>query len=295
MPATDLLMDLLITPLLLMVAGLLVSAFGTVVGFGGGVFMVPILIIFFHYPIEHAIGSSMSAMVPAALIASFFNYREKNIDYLVASLIQFPAMGGTVLGAFLVAFLPVLELQFTFAFFVIVVGFYLLGTPKQNPHSLRHTGMMYHMSNLPTSFIRKNRQKHLAYRLNGSLVVFFGLLTGSIAGLFGIGGGFLQTPIMIKIFRMPAKIATSTSLFILLVTSLTGFSTHYWLGHIVWEKSLPLMLGFALGAALGQFLKKVEGHLPRMDYLIGMGLFLAGMTLIVNIILKSGVLFNISF
>ncbi len=288
-------MDLLITPLLLIAVGLLVSAFGTVVGFGGGVFMVPILIIFFQYPIELAIGSSMSAMVPAALIASFFNYREKNIDYLVASLIQFPAMGGTVLGAFLVSFLPVMELQFTFAFFVIVVGFYLLGTPKHSSQASRHTGMMYRMSHLPTSFIRKNHQKHLAYRLNGSLIVFFGFLTGTIAGLFGIGGGFLQTPAMIKIFRMPARIATSTSLFILLVTSITGFSTHYWLGHVAWEKSLPLMLGFALGATVGQYLKKVESHLPRMDYLIGMGLFLAGMILIVNIIIKAGVLFNISF
>ncbi|RDC64070.1 sulfite exporter TauE/SafE family protein [Adhaeribacter pallidiroseus] len=288
-------MDFLITPLLLVFAGLLVSAFGTLVGFGGGVFMVPLLIIFFGYPIEQAIGSSMSAMVPAALIASFFNYREKNIDYLVASLIQFPAMGGTVLGAFLVTFLPVLELQFTFAFFVIVVGFYLLGTPQNPPKSLRHTGMMYQLSHLPTSFIRKNHQKHLAYRLNGSLVVFFGFLTGTIAGLFGIGGGFLQTPAMIKIFRMPVKIATSTSLFILLITSITGFTTHYWLGHVIWDKSLPLMLGFALGATLGQSSKKMESRLPRMDYLIGMGLFLAGMTLIINIIMKAGVLFKISF
>lgn len=288
-------MDFLITPLLLVLVGLLVSAFGTLVGFGGGVFMVPILIIFFQYPIEQAIGSSMSAMVPAALIASFFNYREKNIDYLVASLIQFPAMGGTVLGAFLVTFLPVLELQFTFAFFVIVVGFYILGSPQKPSKELRHTGMMYRMSNLPTSFIRKNHQKHLAYRLNGSLVVFFGFLTGTIAGLFGIGGGFLQTPAMIKIFRMPVKIATSTSLFILLITSITGFTTHYWLGHVIWVKSLPLMLGFALGATLGQFLKKFEARLPRMDYLIGMGLFLAGMTLIVNIIMRVGLLFKISF
>ncbi len=122
----------MLTQLLLILVGLLVSAFGTMVGFGGGVFIVPILIIFFQYPIGEAIGSSMSAMVPAALIASFFNYREKNIDYLVATLIQFPAMGGTVLGAFLVAFLPVLEMQFTFAFFVIIVSFYLLGTPNKS-------------------------------------------------------------------------------------------------------------------------------------------------------------------
>ena len=280
--------------IIMMLVALLVSAFGTVVGFGGGVFMVPILILFFSYPIELAIGSTMSAMFPAALIASFFNYREKNIDYVVASLIQFPAMVGTVLGAFLVSFLPVIELQFIFAFFVIIISFLILSNPKES-RGKRKSGVMYHVNHLPTSFIRKNHEKHLAYRLNGSIVSFFGFITGTIAGLFGIGGGFLQTPVMIKVFGMPPRISTSTSLFILTVTSLTGLSTHYWLGHVVWTKSIPLMTAFALGATLGQLLKKENNHLPGLDLLIGIGLFLAGLGLIINIIIKTGVLFGFTF
>lgn len=285
----------MIGDLMMMLVAIGVSAFGTVVGFGGGVFMVPLLILFFNFPIELAIGSTMAAMVPATLIASFFNYREKNIDYLVASLIQFPAMSGTVLGAVLVSFLPVIELQFIFAFFVIIVGFLLLSEPAGKPHSLRKSGVMYHVTHLPTSFIRKIKEKHLAYRLNASIVVLFGFITGTVAGLFGIGGGFLQTPAMIKVFGMPARIAISTSLFILTITSLTGFVTHFWLGHVFWDKALPLMLAFALGATLGQYLKK-EDHQPAgMAILIGLGLFLAGMALIINIIIKAKVLFNYSF
>jgi uncharacterized protein len=281
--------------LTLMLVGLLVSTFGTVVGFGGGVFMVPILILFFHFPIEIAIGSTMSAMFPAALIASFFNYREKNIDYVVASLIQFPAMAGTVAGALLVSLLPVIELQFVFAFFVIIIGFLIIGAPK-NKHSVhRKSGVMYRVTHLPTSFIRKNHIKHLAYRINGSIVALFGLITGTVAGLFGIGGGFLQTPAMIKVFNMPARIATSTSLFILTVTSFTGLCTHFWLGHIDWYKSLPLMSAFAIGAALGQVFKRDDVNIPAIEILIGIGLFLAGMALIINIIIKTGVLFNFTY
>lgn len=278
-----------------MFVGLLVSTFGTVVGFGGGVFMVPALILFFHFPIELAIGSTMSAMFPAALIASFFNYREKNIDYIVASLIQFPAMAGTVAGGLLVSFLPVVELQFIFAFFVIIIGFLIIGTPGNKSSLNRKSGMMYRVTHMPTSFIRKNHQKHIAYRLNGSIVALFGLVTGTVAGLFGIGGGFLQTPAMIKVFNMPARIATSTSLFILTVTSLTGLCTHFWLGHIDWFKSIPLMTAFAIGAALGQYFKRDNINIPAIDILIGVGLFLAGMALIINIIIKTGVLFNYTF
>lgn len=285
----------MIQDLIMMGVAVAVSAFGTVVGFGGGVLLVPLLILFFHYPIELAIGSTMAAMVPASLIASFFNYREKNIDYLVASLIQFPAMSGTVLGALLVSFLPVLELQFIFAFFVIIVGFLLLSEPRGSHRMHRKTGVMYHVNHMPTSFIRRMKEKHLAYRLNAGIVVLFGFITGTVAGLFGIGGGFLQTPVMIKVFGMPTRISVSTSLFILTVTSLTGFITHYWLGHVIWDKTIPLMTAFGLGATLGQYLKKEGQYLPGMDLLIGLGLFLAGMALIVNIIIKAGVLFGFTF
>ena len=279
----------------MMLVALMVSTFGTIVGFGGGVFMVPILILFFQFPIELAIGSTMTALFPASLIASFFNYREKNIDYVVASLIQFPAMGGTVLGAFLVSFLPVMELQFTFAFFVIIIGFLILAAPGNNAGKKSKSGVMYHVNHLPTSFIRKNHKKHLAYRINGGIVVLFGFVTGTIAGLFGIGGGFLQTPVMIKVFGMPTRISTSTSLFILTLTSLTGLITHFFLGHVVWTKSIPLMTAFAFGATLGQYFKKEDARLPAIDILLGSGLFLAGIALIVNIIVKAEILFNYKF
>jgi hypothetical protein len=159
----------------------------------------------------------------------------------------------------------------------------------------RKTGVMYHVNHMPTSFIRRMKEKHLAYRLNAGIVVLFGFITGTVAGLFGIGGGFLQTPVMIKVFGMPTRISVSTSLFILTVTSLTGFITHYWLGHVIWDKTIPLMTAFGLGATLGQYLKKEGQYLPGMDLLIGLGLFLAGMALIVNIIIKAGVLFGFTF
>lgn len=269
------------------IIGVLVSAFGTIVGFGGGVFMVPILIIVFQYPIDIAIGSMMSALLPASLIASFFNYRERNIDYLVASLIQFPAVIGTVVGALLVAFLPVLELEFTFAFFVIMIGLYMLNSSRQKQTNQK-TGMMYRFSRMPTSFIRKNHAKHLAYRLNGGIIAVFGLVSGTIAGLFGIGGGFLQTPIMIKVFKIPPQIATSTSLFILVITSLTGLATHLWLGHIVWEKSLPLVAAFAIGALGGRMFKAGRPSREGLELMIGIGLLLAGVGIIVNVVLTLG-------
>lgn len=272
--------------LILFLVGVLVSAFGVIVGFGGGVFLVPILIIFFGYNIEIAIGSTMSAMMPGAVIASLFNLRDRSIDYLVGTLIQLPAMAGTVLGAFLVAFLPVQQLQMVFAVFVLAIGIVMLLPPKKK-EAPRRTGMMYRIRRAPTSFIRKNRAKKLAYRLNGGVVSIFGFISGTVAGLFGIGGGFLQTPMMIKLFRMPAQIATSTSLFILVVTSFTGFISHFLLGNVLWSRSLPLMIAFAVGSLFGNLFKKRTPRGRKLESLIAVGLLLAGIGVTLNLMLKS--------
>ncbi|MEJ8756303.1 sulfite exporter TauE/SafE family protein [Pontibacter sp. H259] len=280
--------------LLIFFIGILVSGFGTVIGFGGGVFMVPILIIFFGFNIEIAIGSTMAALVPASFIASVFNLRDKTIDYLVGTLIQLPAIGGTVLGAFLVAFLPVFQLQFIFALFVIVIGCFMVMPAKQKMRS-SHSGMMYRMRRVPTTFIRKNKAKHLAYRLNGGIVTSLGFVSGVMAGLFGIGGGFVQTPMMIKLFRIPAQIATSTALFILVVTSFTGFISHFLLGNVLWSRCLPLMAAFALGALGGNIYKQMRGKLTNMETMIGIGLFMAGLGVLLNLAIKANVGVGFSF
>ncbi|QCR23550.1 sulfite exporter TauE/SafE family protein [Pontibacter sp. SGAir0037] len=278
--------------ILIFLVGIIVSAFGTIIGFGGGVFMVPILIIFFRFNIETAIGTTMSAMVPGAIVASLFNFRDKSIDYLVGTLIQLPAVAGTIVGAFLVASLPVSELQLAFALFVLAVGIYMFSSRSQKVR-VRHTGIMYRMRRAPTSFIRKNKAKQMAYRLNAGLVTIFGFGSGVMAGLFGIGGGFIQTPIMIKLFRIPYQIATSTSLFILVITSCTGLLSHYLLGNVHWNRSLPLIAGFALGALAGNLFKKNRPPIQNIEKLIGIGLFLAGIGVILNLIIKAN--FGFSF
>ena len=277
--------------IVLFIVGVAISAFGVTVGFGGGVFLVPVLMLFFGYNIEIAVGSSMAAMVPAALIGSYFNSRNHSIDYVVSTLIQLPAMAGTVLGAFLVAFLPVQELQMVFALFIIVVGITMLlpHTPKQAP---RHSGLMYRIRDIPTTFIRKNKTNHLAYRLNAGVVSVFGFLSGTVAGLFGIGGGFLQTPIMIKLFRIPAQVATSTSLFILVVTSFTGFISHFLIGNVLWSRSLPVVLSFAVGSLLGSLFKKESHPAYNLEKLIAIGLLLAGVGVLLNLMLKSNTGFS---
>ena len=269
---------------LIFLLGAAVSAFGAVVGFGGGVFMVPLLIICFSYPFNMAVGSVMVSLLPASIISSLFNYRQRNIDYLIGTLIQAPTIIGTLVGALLVAAVPILALQLVFSAFVMSIGMVML--QKQGPARptrLRRGTMVYKLKQLPPAFIRKNKPKHAAYQVSAGLVMVFGLIAGVLSGLFGIGGGFLSTPFMIRILKVPAKIAASTSLFTVLLTSIVGSISHYLLGHMQFMISLPVILGFTAGAVLGNLLD-VSNKNNRLEKLIGIGLLLSGLGVLADLL-----------
>ena len=84
---------------------------------------------------------------------------------------------------------------------------------------------------------------------------------------------------------MPAKIATATALFMIVITSTTGTFSHFILGHIQFDKAWPIMLGFAAGALGGQRLN-LKMKNKTLEKLIGMGLVLAALVMMSNFIIK---------
>jgi uncharacterized membrane protein YfcA len=96
-----------------------------------------------------------------------------------------------------------------------------------------------------------NTGREYLYRFNipvGSVISFF---VGILANMFGIGGGIIHVPTMILLFGVPTHIATATSHFILMVTSLSGLSVHFQLGNIDLLTAIPIGLGAVVGAQIG--------------------------------------------
>ncbi|MBX2941303.1 MAG: sulfite exporter TauE/SafE family protein [Cyclobacteriaceae bacterium] len=267
---------------LLIIISLLISLFGSIVGFGGGIFIVPILITFFNYPLDAAVGATMVSLIPAAFMSTYFNQKEGNVDFKMGILLELPTMVGVVLGSILLSYISAQRLEIVFAMMVFIIGLSFFITPKKKDQNLR---MFYKLNKLKPRFIIKNEKKNVAYRASLYMISFFGLLAGTLAGLFGMGGGFMKTPVMIKVFRMPAKIATSTALFMIFITSITGSISHYYQGHIYFEKAWPVMLGFTMGAIVGH---RMNTHIKveTLEKLIGVALTLAAMVMLFNLLLN---------
>jgi uncharacterized membrane protein YfcA len=259
--------------------GVAVSGFGTVVGFGGGVFMVPILTLVFQIPIRLAIGCVILALLPSALISTIHNGRRGLVDFVAGTLLEIPTMLGTVLGALATSYLPTRQLEFLFGVVIILAGYMMLRQHGNIDIHESPPSFFAKLNNLPPRIVRHGR--HGTFQMSVLAVAGSGLLSGSVAGLFGIGGGFLKTPIMVVLFKIPPRIAVATALFMIVITSLTGSITHYMLGHIQWRIGITIVASFVVGALGGNMLgTKVSDK--RLSNLIAYGLMAAGIAMFVG-------------
>ncbi|WP_373056223.1 sulfite exporter TauE/SafE family protein [Zunongwangia sp. H14] len=274
--------SLLITLILILIS-FIVSLFGSVVGFGGGIFMVPLLVTIFHFTLTQAVGAVMIALIPSSIISTYLNRKEGHVDFRMGVFLELPTMLGVVAGSLLLSFISAKRLEVIFAIMVLFLGLsFLINFRKSGKGGI---DIFYWLNKMKPRFIIKNQLNYVAYRVSIWMVLFLGMLAGTLAGLFGIGGGFLKTPIMIKVFKIPAKIAAATGLFMIVITSVTGSISHYLQGHIALSQSWPVMLGFATGALAGQRLNvKLDSN--SLENLIGLGLMLASLIMLSNFLLN---------
>lgn len=268
--------------ILIFLISALASLFGSIIGFGGGIFVIPILIIFFDVPINVAVGSVIIALFPAAIISSIFNIRKKNIDYLMAFLLEIPTMAGTVLGAYFTSILPHRAIEIIFCVIIGYVGLKNLISSFKNRIKNPRNSVFYKLNKIGPRIVK--RKKNHVYRVSFLMALVFGLTAGILAGLLGIGGGFLKTPIMMNVFGLSPAIASATALFMIVFTSFTGSVSHFLLGHINLEFAIPLIIGFSAGAFAGNIIgvKLSEKNHYR---LIALGLLCAAIAVFINVVI----------
>jgi uncharacterized membrane protein YfcA len=234
------------TPLewtLICTAGLGVSALGTIVGLGGGVFMVPILVAGFGVPLKVAIPAVTVCIFPSSLLTTFFNARRRRIDYRAAIGLEIPSLIGAVTGAALIDVVAVGPLQGAFALFVAFMGVRILRKPPEGDG-----GVWHRINSLPPCIY--HRRGELTYHTGVPALGLFGFASGLVAGLFGVGGGIIKTPVMLRIFRMPAQMAVATAIFTIVFTSATAATTHWRHGNMDWGLALPMSASFLVGSLL---------------------------------------------
>jgi uncharacterized membrane protein YfcA len=232
---------------LLPALGFLIGTVASMVGVGGGVFIVPLLALLYGFCPNHAVGTSLATIVFTSL-ASTVNYsRQKRIYYKTGLVLTITTVPGALLGAYLTSLIEARLLGLIFGFFLLFIALRMIFklTLSRNRHP--DTEKSNPIDSESSLFETRKRV------LSGVLLSFFG---GLSSGLLGIGGGSLMVPIMVLVMGIPMHIAAPTSMFTMIFTSTSGVVEHFRLDNIDFTYALLLILGTIFGAQLGAYASK---------------------------------------
>ncbi len=235
-------------------AGLL----GALTGLGGGVVIVPVLTIGFGVNIRYAMGASLISVIATSSGAAASYVREGFSNIRVGIFLEVATTLGALAGAFLTGLIPA-------DFIAIVFGLVLLGSAYVSSHLTEDVIASGSPDPLAQRFELKGTYptqsgelRHYAAR---GVRTGFGLMlgAGALSGLLGIGSGAVKVLAMDHVMRLPFKVSTTTSNFMIGVTAAASAGVYLHRGYIDPTVTMPVMLGILAGATLGTRVLLVAG------------------------------------
>jgi uncharacterized protein len=222
---------------------------GALTGLGGGVLLVPLLTLGFKVDIRYAIGASLVSVIATSSGAAASFVREGYTNVRVAMLLQIATIAGAVIGAYLAGIVPTGGLAIVFGV-VLAYSAYLSFRTKESggaPVEADRWAVRFRLnSTYPT-------ETGLAPYAVARVPAGFALmgLAGVLSGLLGIGSGAVKVLAMDQAMRLPFKVSTTTSNFMIGVTAAASAAIYFQRGQVDPGLAMPVMLGVLAGATVG--------------------------------------------
>ena len=251
----------------LFLAGFGASAAGGMLGMASGLFIVPILTMFFHIDMHAAIGASIVSVIACSCGGAAAFLRGGLTNVRLAVVLEMGTTLGALSGVLLAGLVPVAALDFLFAG-VLLVSAWQMFIRREDPAAGRPVpshGLAAALQ-LHSSYPDNRLGREVAYevrRVPAGLALM--VVAGVVSALLGIGSGILKIPAMDNALRLPIKVSTATSNFMIGVTAAASASAYFLRGEIVSAVAGPVALGSVVGAIAGaRVLMKVRGERLRL-------------------------------
>lgn len=222
---------------------------GALSGLGGGVFIVPALVIAAHMPMTVAIGASLISVVATSAGASVAFVRDGWTNLKVAMVLECATVTGAVIGAYLAGVIPTVALELLFALMMLQSAYFSLA--KKGDDIVEHGDALATKLDL-IGEIPDESGKTIHYEIvhvPGGAVLM--VVAGLMSGLLGIGSGALKVMAMDYIMHIPLKISSATSNFMIGVTAGAGALVFLARGDVATVVAAPVALGVTAGALVG--------------------------------------------
>ncbi len=230
---------------------------GALTGLGGGVIVIPALTLALGVDIKYAIGASLVSVIATSSGAAAAYVREGFSNIRIGMFLEIATTIGAVVGALLAGRLGTHALAIIFGMVLIQSAYYSFkGTPgSELPVESDALGRRLRLGgSYPVDGIR---QQYGVRNVRTGFGIMFG--AGALSGLLGIGSGAVKVIAMDRFMRIPFKVSTTTSNFMIGVTAAASAGVYLSHGYIDPRVAMPVMLGVLAGALVGT---KVLVHAP---------------------------------
>jgi uncharacterized membrane protein YfcA len=262
----------------LIVLGIVVGAYGTLIGAGGGFVLVPALLLLYPRESPVTITTTSLAVVCANAVSGSLAYaRMKRIDYQTGGLFALATIPGAIAGVFAVGLFTRGLFDRLLGVLLILLALWLVLRPQ--------------LEAWPTQQGRGVNERALVdatgatyiYAYNRWLGLGLSGVVGFLSSLLGIGGGIIHVPAMVQLLSIPPHVATATSHFVLAMTSGTASVVHAIHGdfHSVASQTIALAAGVVPGAQIGAMISS-RLHGMQILRLLAAALALVGLRLLIG-------------
>lgn len=260
-------MTILAFTLILLAASYCAGLLGSLTGLGGGVVVIPVLTLCFGVDFHYAVGAALVASIATSSGSGSAYVKEGITNIRLGMFLEIATTIGAVCGAAVAIYLN----SNTIA--IIYGGVLVLTAAMQQRRKSDHDGVvgseMARRLKLFSSWPQKDgTMKHYQLRhVGGGFSVMY--VAGVLSGILGIGSGVLKVIAMDGIMKVPFKVSTTTSNFMMGVTACASAVIYVQRGNIVPGMACPVMIGVLFGALTGaKLLKRLDVRLLRRIFCI---------------------------
>jgi uncharacterized membrane protein YfcA len=227
--------------------GTIAGTLGTLFGLGGGVFLVPFLVLVVGMPFQAAAAVSLTTVIATSSAVSAATMGRRLINLRLGMVLEIATAAGGLAGGLTAQTLSPRTLQMLFAALTLAIGVVTLGR-------LRHSGELAvtEPGTFGGQYFDESLRQTVTYQVRRFPLAFLAsLLAGNVSTLLGVGGGIIKVPVLTAWCGVPIRAAAATSAFMIGVTATSGAVIYYGHGDLVPELAAAAVLGVQIGSACG--------------------------------------------
>ncbi|WP_022670586.1 sulfite exporter TauE/SafE family protein [Hippea alviniae] len=244
------------------------SGIGALLGIGGGVIMVPLFVLFVKMPIQNAVAISLFTIVGTSTLVSSKFIKNKALNLELGLSLELATTVGAIGGSLIALRLTHRTLSLMFGLFLFFVSFSMFRKVKETDTKAGKY-----------SYFDEKEKKEIFYDVkNMPAAYLLSSVAGLASGMFGIGGGVLKVPLLVKVCKIPIKVATATSGFMVGITASAAAYVYFSKGSLNPYFAFLGLVGSLLGSKCGVVVhSKIKADLLRKVFafsLIAIALFM---------------------